>query len=67
MTPEEKAALRDSSTLIIAAPISKSKVQPGKANYKLLFLQRSRVGTSASAHVFPGPPLLRECYTYNSA
>ncbi|KAK3845421.1 MAG: hypothetical protein J3R72DRAFT_29549 [Linnemannia gamsii] len=54
MTPEEKAALRDSSTLIIAAPISKSKTEPGKANYKLLFLQRSRVGTSASAHVFPG-------------
>ncbi|KAF9934400.1 hypothetical protein FBU30_002224 [Linnemannia zychae] len=54
LTPEEKASLRDSSTLIIAAPISKSKVQPGQANYKILFLQRSRKGTFDSAHVFPG-------------
>ncbi|KAF9358875.1 hypothetical protein BGX34_008680 [Mortierella sp. NVP85] len=46
--------LRDSSSLIIAAPISKSKVKPGKANYRILLLKRSRIGTSASAHVFPG-------------
>ncbi|KAG0246933.1 hypothetical protein B0O80DRAFT_392261 [Mortierella sp. GBAus27b] len=46
--------LRDSSTLIVVAPIPKSKVKPGKANYKVLLLQRSRTGTSASAHVFPG-------------
>ncbi|KAF9914197.1 hypothetical protein BX616_008783 [Lobosporangium transversale] len=46
--------LRPSATLIIAAPISRSKVEPGKANYKLLLLQRGRIGTSASAHVFPG-------------
>ncbi|KAG0056371.1 hypothetical protein BGZ83_005287 [Gryganskiella cystojenkinii] len=54
LTPEEVKALRNSSSLIIAAPISKSKVQPGKANYKILLLKRSRLGTSASAHVFPG-------------
>ncbi|KAF9288346.1 hypothetical protein BGZ68_000388, partial [Mortierella alpina] len=54
MTTEQIDQLRNSSSLIIAAPISKSKVQPGKANYKVLFLQRSRLGTSASAHVFPG-------------
>ncbi|KAF9967950.1 hypothetical protein BGZ70_007584 [Mortierella alpina] len=54
MTTEQLEQLRDSSSLIIAAPISKSKVQPGKANYKILLLQRSRIGTSASAHVFPG-------------
>ncbi|KAG0207601.1 hypothetical protein BGX28_001192 [Mortierella sp. GBA30] len=54
MSSEQKELLRDSSSLIIAAPIFKSKVQPGKANYKLLLLQRSRLGTSASAHVFPG-------------
>ncbi|KAF9208153.1 hypothetical protein BGZ49_009627 [Haplosporangium sp. Z 27] len=54
MSSEQAEKFRDSSTLIIAAPISKSKVQPGKANYKVLLLQRSRIGTSASAHVFPG-------------
>ncbi|GJJ72300.1 nucleoside diphosphate-linked moiety X motif 19, mitochondrial [Entomortierella parvispora] len=54
ITAEERAQLRPSSSLIIAAPISKSKVQPGKANYKILLLQRSRKGTAASAHVFPG-------------
>ncbi|KAF9114979.1 hypothetical protein BGX27_009307 [Mortierella sp. AM989] len=54
MSSEQAEKFRDSSTLIIAAPISKSKVQPGKANYKILLLQRSRIGTSASAHVFPG-------------
>ncbi|KAF9405973.1 Nucleoside diphosphate-linked moiety X motif 19, mitochondrial [Podila epigama] len=40
--------------MIIAVPISRSKQEPGKANYKILLLQRSRQGTSASAHVFPG-------------
>ncbi|KAF9942080.1 hypothetical protein BGZ67_003090 [Mortierella alpina] len=54
MTTEQLQQLRDSSSLIVAAPISKSKVQPGKANYKILLLKRSRIGTSASAHVFPG-------------
>ncbi|KAF9177174.1 Nucleoside diphosphate-linked moiety X motif 19, mitochondrial [Haplosporangium sp. Z 11] len=56
MSTEQKDKLRDSSSLIIAAPIPKSMVQPGKANYKILFLQRSRLGTSASAHVFPAGP-----------
>ncbi|KAG0003524.1 hypothetical protein BGZ65_001625 [Modicella reniformis] len=46
--------LRDSSSLIIAAPIPKSQVIPGKADYKILLLKRNRLGTSASAHVFPG-------------
>ncbi|KAF9947954.1 hypothetical protein BGZ72_010112 [Mortierella alpina] len=54
MTTEQIDQLRNSSSLIIAAPISKSKVKPGEANYKILLLQRSRLGTSASAHVFPG-------------
>ncbi|KAF9183384.1 hypothetical protein BGZ51_004046 [Haplosporangium sp. Z 767] len=44
MSTEQKDKLRDSSSLIIAAPIPKSMVQPGKANYKILFLQRSRLG-----------------------
>ncbi|KAF9314233.1 hypothetical protein BG003_004364 [Podila horticola] len=54
MSNEPKEQFRDSSSLIIAAPIPKSKQQPGKANYKILLLQRSRMGTSAAAHVFPG-------------
>ncbi|KAF9175262.1 hypothetical protein BGX21_008487 [Mortierella sp. AD011] len=54
MSSEQPENFRDSSTLIIAAPIPKSMVQPGKANYKILLLKRSRIGTSASAHVFPG-------------
>lgn len=54
MASEPKEQFRDSSSLIIAAPIPKSKQQPGKANYKILLLQRGRMGTSAAAHVFPG-------------
>lgn len=54
MSNEPKEQFRDSSSLIIAAPIPKSQQQPGKANYKILLLQRSRMGTSAAAHVFPG-------------
>ncbi|KAI1294254.1 hypothetical protein EDD11_008208 [Mortierella claussenii] len=54
MSSDQADQLRDSSSLIIAAPISKSKVEHGNANYKILLLQRSRLGTSASAHVFPG-------------
>ncbi|KAG0270119.1 hypothetical protein DFQ27_000420 [Actinomortierella ambigua] len=45
---------RPSSTMIVAAPIPKSQVVPGKANYKILLLKRGRKGTSANTHVFPG-------------
>ncbi|KAG0232644.1 hypothetical protein BGW42_007984 [Actinomortierella wolfii] len=53
---EEKPSevFRPSSTMIVVAPIPKSQVRPGKANYKVLLLKRGRKGTSASAHVFPG-------------
>ncbi|KAF9433330.1 Nucleoside diphosphate-linked moiety X motif 19, mitochondrial [Entomortierella beljakovae] len=54
MSSEQIDKLRDSSTLIIAAPIPKSKVVPGKADYKILFLQRNRSGAAPGAHVFPG-------------
>ncbi|KAF9580603.1 hypothetical protein BGW38_002679 [Lunasporangiospora selenospora] len=53
MSSESIENLRNSSSMIIAVPIAKSKIQPGKADYKVMVLQRGRVGTSASAHVFP--------------